>query len=322
MDISEQRRPQDGQFSVNLHGNEVDIRVATMETPNGERVTLRILDKSLALFTLTELGLQSDVLKKYQTLLRSPIGMLLVSGPTGSGKTTTLYASINELDRNERNIMTIEDPIEYSFMDINQTQVNPKAGITFAGGLRAIMRHDPDVILVGEIRDSDTVNTAVQSALTGHLVLSSIHANDAVGVLFRLLDLNVEPAAISSTLIGIVAQRMVRRICPNCRATYEPSEDELDLYGREIKKKVTTFYHGTGCNLCANTGYRGRTGIFEFLVMSEAIRKLLRNNAGNSDIREQAIAEGMITMRQDGMLKVEQGITSISEVTKSVFTIT
>jgi len=321
MDISEQRRPQDGQFSVKLGGNEVDIRAATMETPNGERVTLRILDKSLALFTLAELGFQPYVLKKYQTMLKSPIGMILVSGPTGSGKTTTLYASINELDRNERNIMTIEDPIEYSFMDINQTQVNIKAGITFASGLRAIMRHDPDVILVGEIRDTDTVTTAIQSALTGHLVLSSIHANDAVGVLFRLMDLDVEPPSISSTLIGIIGQRMVRRICPNCRAPYQPPEEERQSFNKELPEEITTFYHGTGCNLCANTGYRGRTGIFEFLVMSEDIRKLLRSHANAGEIRAQAIAEGMVTMKQDGMLKVKEGITSVSEVMRSVFSI-
>jgi len=321
MDISEQRRPQDGQFSIKLGGNEVDIRAATMETPYGERVTLRILDKSLALFTLAELGFQPDAMKMYQTMLKSPLGMILVSGPTGSGKTTTLYASINELDRNERNIMTIEDPIEYSFMDINQTQVNIKAGITFAGGLRAIMRHDPDVILVGEIRDTDTVTTAIQSALTGHLVLSSIHANDAVGVLFRLMDLNVEPASISSTLIGIVGQRMVRRICPNCRSPYQPSEEERNSINKELEEEVTQFYHGTGCNLCANTGYRGRTGIFELLVMSEEIRKMLRSHSNAGEIRAQAISEGMVTMKQDGMLKAKEGITSISEVTRSVFSI-
>ncbi len=321
MDISEQRRPQDGQFSIKIGANEVDIRAATMETPYGERVTLRILDKSLALFTLTELGFQSDVLNKYRTMLKSPLGMILVGGPTGSGKTTTLYASINELDRNERNIMTIEDPIEYSFMDINQSQVNTKAGITFAGGLRAIMRHDPDVILVGEIRDKDTATTAIQAALTGHLVLSSIHANDAVGVLFRLMDLDAETASISSTLIGIASQRMVRRICPNCRAPYQPPEDELVAFNKELENQAVTFYHGMGCILCANTGYRGRIGIFEFLVMSEAIRKMLRSHAGAGEIRTQAIAEGMVTMKQDGMLKVKEGITSISEVMRSVFSI-
>jgi type II secretory ATPase GspE/PulE/Tfp pilus assembly ATPase PilB-like protein len=321
MDISEQRRPQDGQFSIKLGSKEVDIRTATMETPYGERATLRILDRTLALFTLAELGFQPDILKTYQSLLRSPFGMILVGGPTGSGKTTTLYASVNELNRNELNIMTIEDPIEYSFMDINQTQVNAKAGITFASGLRAIMRHDPNVILVGEIRDKETVTTAVQAALTGHLVLSSIHANDAVGVLFRLMDLEAEPASISSTLIAILAQRMVRRICTRCHAPYQPTEDEQQAIQSELLPPDQMFYHGTGCNLCANTGYRGRTGIFEFLVMSENIRKLLRDRASASEIKAQAIAEGMITMKQDGMKKAREGITSISEVIRNVFAI-
>jgi general secretion pathway protein E len=321
MDISEQRRPQDGQFSIKVGTNEVDIRTATMDTPHGERVTLRILDKSLALFTLSELGFQPEVLKKYTSLLKSPLGMMLVGGPTGSGKTTSLYASINELDRNELNIMTIEDPIEYSFMDINQTQVNNKAGLTFANGLRSIMRHDPDVILVGEIRDKDTVSTAIQAALTGHLVLSSIHANDAVGVLFRLIDLDAEITSIVSTLIAIVSQRMVRRICPNCRTAYKPNNDELEAFYKEVNAKDVTFYQGTGCNLCANTGYRGRIGIFELLEMSESIMKLLRNHASASEIRAQAITEGMMTMKQDGMCKVKDGITSISEVQRSVFSI-
>jgi type II secretory ATPase GspE/PulE/Tfp pilus assembly ATPase PilB-like protein len=322
MDISEQRRPQDGQFAIKVNDNEIDIRTATMETPYGERVSLRILDKSMVLFTLAELGFQPDVLKKYRRMLRSPHGMILAGGPTGSGKTTTLYASINELDKNELNIMTIEDPIEYSFTNINQTQVNNKAGITFSGGLRAIMRNDPDVILVGEIRDKDTVKTATQAALTGHLVLSSIHANDAVGVLYRLMDLEADPASISTTLIGVISQRMVRRICTNCRTPYQPSEEELTAYHEEMRENNVTFYHGTGCDYCTNTGFRGRIGIFEFMIMSDPIRKLLRNLSEASEIRAQAVAEGMITMRQDGMQKVKQGITSISEVMRNVFTIT
>jgi general secretion pathway protein E len=321
MDISEQRRPQDGQFSIKVGNNSVDIRAATMDTPNGERVTLRILDKSLALFTLEELGFRTDVLKFYRAMLKSPLGMLLVAGPTGSGKTTTLYASINELNRNERNILTIEDPIEYSFMDINQTQVNNKAGLTFASGLRAIMRHDPDVILVGEIRDKDTVTTAIQAALTGHLVLSSIHANDAVGVLYRLMDLGAEIPSISSTLIGVLSQRMVRRICTNCRTPFQPPEEELAAFHREMGEEVMVFYHGTGCNLCANTGYRGRTGIFEFMVMNETIRKMLRADAGADEIKTQAIAGGMVTMRRDGLMKVKEGLTTISEINRSVFSI-
>jgi len=206
-------------------------------------------------------------------------------------------------------------------MDINQTQVNPRAGITFASGLRAIMRHDPDVILVGEIRDKDTATTAVQAALTGHLVFSSIHANDAIGVLFRLMDLGVELYLISSTLVGIIAQRMVRRICPHCRAPSQPSVEEQIAYDEEMKQQPTTFYSGAGCNLCANTGYRGRTGLFERLVMSEEIRRMLLSNASAGDIRALALREGMVTLKRDGMLKVKEGITSVSEVLRSVFSV-
>ncbi len=321
MNIAEQRRPQDGQFSIEVGDRQVDIRVATMETVYGEGVALRILDKSLSLFTLPELGFLADALKKYRALLNSPFGMILVGGPTGSGKTTTLYASINQLDANERNILTVEDPIEYRFLDINQTQVNPKAGITFATGLRAILRHDPDIILVGEIRDRDTASTAVQAALTGHLVLSSIHANDAVSVLFRLIDLGVEPYLISSTLVGIVAQRMVRRICTHCRAPSQPSVEEQITYEEEMKEPPTILYSGAGCNLCASTGYRGRTGLFELLVMSEEIRRMLLSNVSAGDIRAEALREGMITMKRDGMLKVKEGITSVSEVLRNVFSI-
>ena len=321
MNIAEQRRPQDGQFSVKVGSRDVDIRSATMATAYGERVTLRILDKSLSLFTLSELGFRSETLKTYKTLLKSPFGMILVGGPTGSGKTTTLYASINELDRNANNILTIEDPIEYRFPDISQTQVNFKAGITYASGLRAIVRHDPDIILVGEIRDKDTASTAVQAALTGHLVLASIHANDAVSMVFRLMDLGIESYLITSTLAGLLSQRMVRRICTHCRTPSQPSVEEQIAYDEEMKKQSTTFYSATGCNLCANTGYRGRTGLFELLVMSEEIRRMLLSNSSASDIRTEALRERMVTMKHDGMLKVKEGITSISEVLRSVFSI-
>jgi len=321
MNIAEQRHPQDGQFSVKLGGKEIDIRTATMETPYGERVALRLLDKSLSIFTLQELGFLPGILEKYKKMLKSPLGMILAGGPTGSGKTTTLYASIIQLDRNELNIMTIEDPIEYHFLDINQTQVNTKVGITFSGGLRAIMRHDPDVILVGEIRDNDTATTAVQAALTGHLVLSSIHANDAVGTLLRLTDLGIEPSLISSTLVGIIAQRMVRRICTSCRVPYRLPAEEQAAYDEELEQPPAKFYKGTGCNLCADTGYRGRTGIFELLVMSDGIRNMLRSGASPGEIRTQAVNEGMVTMKSDGMLKVKEGITTVSEVVRSVFSI-
>jgi len=319
MNIAEQRRPQDGQFSIKVGGRDIDIRAATMETQYGERAVLRILDKSLSLLALPELGMLPDVLRKYQQVLKSPFGLILVGGPTGSGKTTTLYASINELDRNENNILTVEDPIEYRFQGINQTQVNPKAGMTFEGGLRSIMRHDPDIILVGEIRDRDTAAAAVQAALTGHLVLSSIHANDAVSVFSRLMNLGVEPYLISTTLIAIVSQRMVRRVCPHCRAAYQPSEDDRAAYREEMQEEPATFYRGAGCNLCFNTGYLGRTGLFELLLLSGEIKKMmLAGNANTEDAKAQALSDGMVTMKHDGMLKVRQGITTVSEVLGSV----
>ncbi|MFP3975385.1 MAG: GspE/PulE family protein [Chloroflexota bacterium] len=317
MNIAEQRRPQDGQFTTKVEGREIDVRAATVATTYGERVTLRILDR-LRLFTLTELGFLPDSMEKYCSMLRKPFGMILVSGPTGAGKTTTLYASLSEFNRSERNIMTVEDPVEYHFMDINQIAVNPKAGITFAGGLRTIMRHDPDVILVGEIRDTETANVAVQAALTGHLVLSSIHANDAVGVLFRLMDLGVEPYLISSTLVGTITQRMVRRVCPRCRMPSEPSVEELAAYRAELGDERIAFYHGAGCNFCANTGYLGRTGVFEILDMSEEIRRLLLSHASADEIRGKAVSEGMMPMRHDGMLKVKEGITTQYEVMRNV----
>lgn len=321
MNITEQRRPQDGQFSIRAEGREADIRAATYDTAYGETIVLRILDKSLPLFTLPELGFLPEALKRYRDMLKSPFGMILTAGPTGSGKTTTLYASINQLDRNERNIITIEDPIEYHFIDIKQTQVNPKAEITFATGLRAIMRLDPDIILVGEIRDSDTAKTAVQAALTGHLVLSSIHANDAVGVLFRLIDLGAEPYLISSALVGIVAQRMVRRICPHCREPYQPSIEEQIAYDDEMGEQPANFYHGAECNLCTNTGYLGRTGVFEVLPLSEEVRRLLLKGASADDIKAQALKQEMVTLRRDGMLKVKEGITTPHEVLRNVFSI-
>ncbi|HEY40838.1 MAG TPA: Flp pilus assembly complex ATPase component TadA [Dehalococcoidia bacterium] len=321
MNIAEQRRPQDGQFSVKVGSRDVDIRAATMATAYGERVTLRILDKSLSLFTLSELGFRSDTLKEYKALLKSPFGMILVGGPTGSGKTTTLYASINELDRDANNILTIEDPIEYRFPDISQTQVNFKAGITYASGLRAIVRHDPDVILVGEIRDKDTASTAVQAALTGHLVLASIHANDAISMVFRLMDLGIESYLITSTLAGLISQRMVRRICPYCRTTVEPTMDERVIYSAEMGNETPAFYRGTGCKLCANTGYRGRTGLFEMLVMNEEIRRAMLTKVSADDIKAEAIKQGMVTMQRDGMLKVKEGVTTASEVLRSVLSI-
>lgn len=321
MNIAERRRPQDGHFAISVDGTEVDIRVATADTSWGEMAVLRVLDKAMSVMNLPELGFLPGSLKTYQRLIQSPFGMILAAGPTGSGKTTTLYASINQLDSKERNIITIEDPIEYRFANINQMQVNPQADITFARGLRATMRLDPDVILVGEIRDAETSGIAIQAALTGHLVLSTVHANDAVGALFRLMDLGIEPFLITSALIGIIAQRLVRRVCPHCRALREVPEEERLIYEKEVGEKRTKFYHGTGCNFCALTGYHGRMGVYEVLVMSQEIRRLVLSGASADEIKDQVIKEGMVTMWRDGMLKVQAGHTTPREILRNVFAI-
>lgn len=321
MNIAERRRPQDGHFAVSVDGKDVDIRVATADTSWGEMTVLRVLDKSMSAMTLSELGFLPDSLETYSRLIRSPFGMILASGPTGSGKTTTLYASINQLDSKGRNIITIEDPVEYRFANINQMQVNPQANITFAGGLRATMRLDPDIILVGEVRDRETASIAIQAALTGHLVLSTVHANDAVGALFRLMDLGVEPFLITSAMVGIIAQRLVRRVCPHCRALREVSEEEQVAYEEEMGEKRTKFYYGGGCNYCALTGYYGRMGVYEILVMSEEIRRLVLKGGSTDAIKAQAIEEGTVSMWRDGMLKIKEGLTTPSEVLRNVFVI-
>jgi general secretion pathway protein E len=322
MNIADHLRPQDGQFSTTAKGREIDVRVATAPTVLGETATLRLLDKSLATLGLSELGLLPDSLAKYESMLKVPYGMILISGPTGAGKTTTLYASINSLDTHGRNIITIEDPAEYRFEDINQIQVNPQAGITFASGLRSILRLDPDVILVGEIRDAETANIAVQAALTGHLMLSSIHANDVAGVLSRLLDLKVEPFLIASAVIGVVAQRMVRRVCSDCSRLIEAPLVEQMAYEKEMGDKQTEFLYGTGCKSCAYTGYLGRTGIFEILAVNDTIGMMVCNHASSSAIREQALKDGMISMMNDGMRKVKEGITTPAEVLRNAYTTT
>jgi general secretion pathway protein E len=322
MNIADHHRPQDGQFSFKTKGRRfIDIRVGTIATVYGEMATLRLLDKSRAIMTLPELGFLPESLARYEEMLKVPHGMILVSGPTGAGKTTTLYASVNCLDHNERNIITTEDPVEYRFKDINQIQVNPRAGITFASGLRSIVRLDPDVILVGEIRDAETASIAIQSALTGHLVLSSIHANDAVGVVLRLLDLGVEPFLVSSALIGVVAQRMVRRICPDCARQVSVPLIEQMTYSREIGEEQSEFLYGSGCESCAHTGYHGRVGIFEILHMSDRIRTMVLNGTTATQLRTQAIEEGMMPLMKDGMLKVKTDITTPSEVLRSAYSI-
>jgi general secretion pathway protein E len=321
MNIADPRRPQDGQFSLVTTGREIDIRVATISTVHGETAVLRLLDKSMAALSLSQLGFLPESQEQFERMLMAPYGMLVLSGPTGAGKTTTLYAAVNSLDKVGRNIITIEDPVEYRFQGINQIQINTKAGVTFASGLRAIVRLDPDVILVGEIRDSETADIATQSALTGHLVLSSVHANDTVGVLFRLIDLGVEPFLICSAVICIAAQRMVRRVCTSCTRKVEAPLVEQKAYHRETGEERLEFDYGAGCKLCTHTGYHGRTGLFEILTMSDEIRRLIVTGATAADIRAQAIEEGMITLAKDGMLKAGAGMTTPYEVLRNAYSV-
>jgi len=321
LNIAERRRPQDGQITFDMGDRDVDIRVASSNTVHGEMVVLRILDKTFAFLPLPEIGFRSSTLDKYLQMVKTPFGMILISGPTGSGKTTTQYATVNTLDAVGRNIITIEDPVEYRFTNINQMQVNPAAGVTFATGLRACMRLDPNVILVGEIRDAETAQIGVQAALTGHLVLSSVHANDTATVIFRMIDLGVERFLLASAMLGAVAQRMVRRVCPYCSQPTKVSPDEQLAYEREMDEKRSEFLVGAGCNFCADTGYLGRTGIFEVMVMSETLRGMILSGASSDEIRAQSVKEGTILLWHDGMLKVKEGITTPYEVIRNVYSI-
>ncbi len=321
MNIADHRRPQDGQFSFEGSGKRVDIRVATINTVNGEMGVLRLLDKSMAALALPQIGFLRESQEQFEKMLMMPHGMVLISGPTGAGKTTTLYAAVNSLDSVGKNIITIEDPVEYRFENINQIQVNVKAGLTFASGLRSIVRLDPDVILVGEIRDSETAQIAVQSALTGHLVLSSVHANDTVGVLFRLIDLDVEPFLISSALIGIIAQRMVRRVCPHCARKITVPLVEQIAFEREMGESRTEFMYGAGCKECVYSGYLGRTAIFEILMITDELRRMIVAGASSQDISATALSQGLVTIAKDGMMKAKAGITTPYEVLRNAFTI-
>jgi len=321
MDIAEKRRPQDGKFAIAVDKKEIDIRVATLSTARGERITLRILDKSMNLYGLEGLGLLPNMQGQLQDILKSSFGMVLVGGPTGSGKTTSLYSFINHLDKNALNIITIEDPIEYTFSKISQTQVNPKADITYASGLRAILRSDPDVVLIGEVRDQETAKIAVQSALTGHLLLASIHANDAISIIFRLIDLGIDPFLISSTLIAVVSQRMTRAICNYCKKEKPLTAEEKAIYEEEMKEEAPVGYIGTGCSFCAHTGFLGRTGIFELLVITEDIRNAIHKNASYDEIKKIAIKQGMNSLKRDGLLKVKSGVTTVTEIMRCVHSV-
>jgi general secretion pathway protein E len=321
MNIAETRRHQDGQFSVKFGEEEVFFRVATSETSWGELAVLRVLGRAVAIQDLAGLGIAPDTLTAVSRLIQAPFGMILSSGPTGSGKTTTLYAALDQLDRRQLNIMTIEDPVEYDFAGISQIQVNRAADINFASGLRGILRMDPDIILVGEIRDAETAQTASQAALTGHLVMSSIHANDAPGALFRLANLGVERYMIASSVIGVLAQRLVRRVCDHCKVEAEPTSQERAAYREALGEELDRYYAGMGCNFCRHTGFRGRIGVFELLVMDDATQQLFMQGASAVELKAAAEGQGMTPMRRDGMLKVREGITTPAEVLHRVFSL-
>jgi type IV pilus assembly protein PilB len=297
----------------------VDIRVATTPTIWGEKVVLRLLDKRRSLYRLSELGMAEDVHAVYSKIVRSPFGMVLIAGPTGSGKTTTLYSTLAEINDSERNIMTIEDPVEYVFPSINQIPIRDQFGVTFATGLRAILRQDPDIILVGEIRDTETARIAVQAALTGHFVLSSLHATDAVSALHRFLDMGVEPFLLASSVAGVVSQRLLRRICTACRVEYRPTPDELDYYASGGGEPVEKFWIGKGCNFCTQTGYQDRIGVYEFLPVTDEIRRAIVHQATHDETKRIAIDQGMRPLRRESIRLVTEGVTTIAEVIRTMY---
>lgn len=318
MDIAEKRLPQDGRIEIRIADKNIDIRVSTLPTSFGERVVMRLLDKSSSLVALEDLGFSREDLQHFLRLIKAPHGIVLVTGPTGSGKTTTLYSALNIINNPDINIITVEDPIEYQMMGVSQVQVNPKIGLTFANGLRTIVRQDPDVILVGEIRDLETAEIAIQAALTGHLVFSTLHTNDAASAVTRLIDMGVEPFLVSSAVNSILAQRLVRKICPHCREEYTPSHTYLERVGLSpIKFADRPLYRGVGCVQCLQTGYKGRIGIFELMSLTPAMKSLILTTSDAGQIKKQALsslATGMMTLRQDGLRKVLAGLTTLEEV--------
>jgi general secretion pathway protein E len=312
LDIAEKRIPQDGRISLRVGGREVDIRVSTLPSANGERVVLRLLDKQAGRLTLRHLGMSAQDRRLLEQTVKKPHGIILVTGPTGSGKTTTLYAALTTLNDRTRNILTVEDPIEYNLEGIGQTQVNTKVDMTFARGLRAILRQDPDVVMVGEIRDQETADMAVQASLTGHLVLSTLHTNSAIGAVTRLVDMGVEPFLIASSLLGVLAQRLVRVLCDDCKRPYVADAAECALVGAD-PAAPPTLYHAEGCEVCRNLGYRGRTGIYELVVFDDRLRSMVHTRASEQDMLRHARELGP-GIREDGMRKVREGVTTIEEV--------
>ncbi len=315
LNIAEKRLPQDGRFRMRIAGKDVDVRVSTLPTAFGERVVLRLLDKTSNVLSLEDVGMGDELLQQVHQMINKSHGIFLVTGPTGSGKTTTLYAALTRLNSREKNIITVEDPIEYQLPGVGQIQVNAKINLTFAAGLRSILRQDPDIIMVGEIRDGETAEIAVQSALTGHMVFSTLHTNDSAGALTRLVEMGIEPFLAASSIVGILAQRLVRRICPNCREEYRPSPELLREMGlANAVPAGAAFYRGAGCSQCMDIGYRGRTGIYELLPMDDQVRDLLLQNRDAASIRTAATKKGMKTLREAGLALALKGETSIEEV--------
>lgn len=321
LNIAERRRPQDGNFNFEFQNRRVDVRVAVASTVAGEMAVLRLLDKQFTIMGLEQLGMSQQSLEKFRRLLRIPYGMVVICGPTGSGKSTSLYASLLQMNRAERNIISVEDPVEYRIADANQMQVHAEAGITFATYLRSILRLDPDVLLVGEIRDQETATIAIQAALTGHLVLTSLHANDSVAALVRLRDLGVAPYLLAASVAGVVSQRMVRVVCNSCPAMIPRPLAEQKAYAAVMGETQEQFIYGAGCNLCAHTGYRGRSGVFETLLMSDALRGLFLADGSRDQMRDQALKEGMVPLGSEGMLKVKEGVTTPYEVMRVLFSL-
>jgi len=317
LDIAERRLPQDGRIELALHGRPIDLRVAVLPTMFGESVVLRVLDRSNVQLAVDKIGMRDDELATFRQLMHKPNGIVINTGPTGCGKTTTLYAALSELNEPDVKILTAEDPVEYDIDGLVQTQVRPEVGLTFGRALRSFLRQDPDVILVGEVRDLETAQISVQASLTGHLVFTTLHTNDAPSAIARLIDLGMEPFLITATLEGVVAQRLVRRICTNCKAEYRPTEEQLmevALRPEDVGDRV--FYYGKGCDYCNNTGYRGRMGIYELMVMDDALRELIMNRASTSVLRREAIKRGMRTLRETGLMAIYEGVTTLDEVVK------
>ena len=317
LDIAQKGLPQDGRSMVLIAGRKIDIRVSTVPTVHGEKIVMRLLFQEEKLMQLRQLGLAKYILQPYQNMVNSSGGIILVTGPTGSGKTTTLYASLAEIDNEARNIITIEDPVEYKLSGYSQIEVRPKVGLTFANALRSVLRQDPDVIMVGEMRDTETAQIAIQSALTGHLVFSTVHTNSAPATITRLIDMGIEPFLVSSSIIGVLAQRLVRRICPDCRKSYQPHPEQLRELGiKEVsfRKLDRRFFRGDGCDNCRQTGYRGRIGIHELLVMSEGVKNTILESSDSDTIKKQGLKEKMITLRRDGVNKILHGLTTAEEI--------